>query len=144
MMDEQSAPQPVAGWFKFAALASIGFMALGCISYLMQVTADRGTLPIDQRAMLDAAPTWMWAAFAIAVWIGLAGAIALYLRKRLAVKLLAVSLIAVLVQFSSYLIVEQLRDLMALDGFVIPVVIVVLTWTVFWFAWHSQKKGWLA
>ena len=143
-MDEQSAPQPVAGWFKFAALASIAFMALGCVSYLMQVTADRGTLPIDQRAMLDAAPTWMWAAFAIAVWIGLAGAIALYLRKRLAVKLLAVSLIAVLVQFSSYLIVEQLRDLMALDGFVIPVVIVVLTWTVFWFAWHSQKKGWLA
>ena len=32
----------------------------------------------------------------------------------------------------------------SLDGFVIPVVIVVLTWTVFWFAWHSQKKGWLA
>jgi len=142
-MDEQSAPQPVAGWFKLAALASIAFMAFGCVSYLMQVTADREKLPIDQRAMLDAAPTWMWAAFAIAVWIGLAGAIALYMRKRVAVRLLAISLIAVLVQFSSYLIVEQLRDLMALDGFAIPVVIVVLTWTVFWFAWHSQKKGWL-
>lgn len=142
-MEDKTSLQPIAGWFKIAAIASIAFMALGCVIYLMQVTADREKLPIDQRAMLDAAPIWMWAAFAVAVWVGLAGTIALLLRKRLAVSLLGVSLVAVLVQFSSYLVVPQLRDLMSLDGFVVPVVIVLLTWTVFWFAWHSQKKGWL-
>ena len=142
-MDDDTAPRAVAGWFKIAAIASIAFMALGCVSYLMQVTADREQLTVDQRALLDAAPTWMWAAFAVAVWVGLAGTIALLLRKRLAVNLLGVSLAAVLVQFSSYLLVRQLRDLMSLDGFVVPVVIVLLTWTVFWFAWSSRKKGWL-
>ena len=142
-MEDKTSLQPIAGWFKIAAIASIAFLALGCVIYLMQVTADREKLPIDQRAMLDAAPIWMWAAFAVAVWVGLAGTIALLLRKRLAVSLLGVSLVAVLVQFSSYLVVPQLRDLMSLDGFVVPVVIVLLTWTVFWFAWHSQKKGWL-
>lgn len=142
-MEDKTSLQPVAGWFKIAAIASIAFMALGCVIYLMQVTADREKLPIDQRAMLDAAPIWMWAAFAVAVWVGLAGTIALLLRKRLAVSLLGVSLVAVLVQFSSYLVVPRLRNLMSLDGFVVPVVIVLLTWTVFWFAWHSQKKGWL-
>ena len=143
-MSEQTSPQPVAGWFKIAAIGSVLFMALGCVSYLMQVTADPAALDPDQRAMLEAAPTWMWAAFAVAVWTGLAGTILLLLRKRLAVPFLAVSLLAVLVQFSAYLLVGRLRDLMSLNGLAVPLIILILTWTIFWFARNSQKKGWLA
>ena len=142
-MSDQTTAQPVAGWFKYAAFGSALFMALGCVSYLMQVTADPAKLELDQRALLEAAPTWMWAAFAVAVWVGLAGAILLVMRKRLAVQFLAVSLLAVLVQFSAYLLVPKLRDLMSLNGLAVPLIIVLLTWTIFWFAWNSQKKGWL-
>ena len=144
MMTVETSPRPVAGWFKYAAIASILFMALGCVSYLMQVTADPASLDLDQRAMLEAAPTWMWAAFAVAVWSGLAGTVLLFLHKRLAVPVLALSLLAVLVQFSAYLLVPGLRDLMSTNGFAIPLIIVILTWTIFWFAWNSRKKGWLA
>ena len=142
--DNHYAPQPIARWFKFAAIASILFMILGCVAYLMQVTTDPATLPLDQRAMVEAAPTWMWAAFATAVWVGLAGAVLLLLRKKLAVPLLGVSLLAVLVQFSAYFIVPGLRELMSSDSLLIPIVIVAVVWTIFWFAWHSRKRGWLS
>jgi uncharacterized membrane protein len=64
-------------------------------------------------------------------------------RALLAV-LLLVSLVAVLVQFSAYFIDPQLRQSMSSDQLVIPVVIVVLGWTIYWFARHSRQRGWLA
>jgi hypothetical protein len=142
--DNLYAPRPLAGWFKPAAIASVLFMMLGCVSYLMQVMTDPATLPLDQRVMIEAAPTWMWTAFAIAVWAGLAGAVLLLLRKALAVPILGVSLIAVLVQFSAYFLVPRLRESMSSDELLIPIIIVALTWTIFWFAWHSRKRAWLS
>lgn len=143
MADDPYAPRPLAGWFKPAAIASVLWMALGCASYLYQVTLDPATLPVDQRAVLEAAPKWMWAAFAVAVWVGLAGTVMLFLRRRLAVPLLGVSLLAVLVQFSAYFLHQPLREATGSNGLLIPIIIVAVTWTVFWFAYHSRKRGWL-
>ncbi len=141
--DDPYAPRPLAGWFRPAAIASVLWMLLGCASYLYQVTLDPLTLPVEQRAMIEAAPTWMWAAFAVAVWVGLLGAVLLLLRRRIAVPLLGVSLLAVLVQFSAYLLHPPLREAMRSDQLLVPLVIVAVTWTIFWFAYHSQRRGWL-
>ena len=68
-MVDQYASRPVAGWFKFAAIASILFMLIGCVGYVMDVMSDPASLPIDQRALVDARPTWQVAAYAIAFTI---------------------------------------------------------------------------
>ena len=141
--DERYAPRPLARWFKPAAIASVLFMMFGCAQYLIEVTTDEAKLPLDQRAMYAAIPVWMWAAFATAVWIGLAGAVMLLLRKRVAVPLLGVSLLAVLVQFSAYFVAPRLRELVSSDMLLVPIVIVAVTWTIFWFSYHSRKRGWL-
>ena len=83
MADDLHSPTPVAGWFKYGAIASVVFMALGCASYIYHVTVDVAGLPLDQRAMMEAVPTWMNAAFAIAVWVGLAGSVMLLLRRKM-------------------------------------------------------------
>ena len=83
-MDDEFAPRPIAGWFLPAAIASLLFIGLGCVSYLMHVLADPSTLPLDQRAAYEAEPMWVTAAYAVAVWVGLAGTILLVMRKRLA------------------------------------------------------------
>ena len=142
--DDQYAPQPLAGWFKFAAIGSVVWYMLGCANYLYEVMLDPATLPVDQRAMMEAAPTWMYAAFAVAVWVGLVGSVLLLLRKKLAVPLLAVSLVAVLIQFSAYFLDPELRESMSSDMLLIPIIVVAITWTVFWFAYHSRKRGWLS
>ena len=110
-MESTDQDRPVPRWFTAAAIAVLLWEMLGCVMYLMQVSVDPATLPVDQRAMWDAAPTWMMAAYAVAVWVGLVGAILLYRRHRLAEPLLLVSLVAVIVQFSALLLVPELRNL---------------------------------
>ena len=142
-MDDQYAARPLAGWFKPAAIASLLFMGLGCISYLMHVLADPATMPLDQRAAYEAEPIWVTGAYAVAVWAGLAGTILLVLRKKLAVPALALSLIAVLIWLAGLLIVTPLRESMSANDLLVAIVVTALTWTVFWFARHSGQRGWL-
>jgi len=111
--------------------------------YVAQVTADRAALPLDQRAMWDATPTWMIAAYALAVWVGLAGAVLLVLRRKLAVPLLLASLVAVIVQFSGLFLVPQLRQTVPDTALVAPIALIVCCYLIFLFARLALKRGWL-
>ena len=142
-MDDEFAPRPVAGWYLPAAVASLLFMALGCIMYLMHVLADPAAMPLDQRAAYEAEPMWVTAAFAISVWVGVAGALMLLMRKKLAEPLLMVSLAAVLVWLAGLLVVTGLRENMSANDLLVAIVVTALTWTIFWFARHSRQRGWL-
>src|SRR4030095_6945311 len=105
-MDEQYAPRPIAGWFMPAAVASLLFMGMGCVVYLMHVLTDPNSLEIDQRAAYFAEPAWVTGANAVAVWVGLAGTVLLVLKKRLAEAALGVSLAAVLIWLTGLLVVS--------------------------------------
>jgi hypothetical protein len=142
-MDERFTPRPVAGWFLAAAIASLLFMGLGCVSFLMHVLANPSTMPLDQLAAFEAEPVWVTAAYAVAVWVGLAGAILLVMKRRLAEWALLVSLAAVLIWFAGLLLVTPLRDAMSANDLLVAIVVTALTWTVYWFARHSRQRGWL-
>ena len=135
--------RPIPRWFTAAAIAAVIWEIIGCAMYLMQVSVDPATLPVDQRALWDAAPTWMTAAYAVAVWIGLAGAIMLVMRRRLAEKLLRLSLVAVIVQFSALLLVPELRNLTTSDALFLPVIILAACTVIYQFARTARRSGWL-
>ena len=142
-MDDQFAPRPVAGWFKIAALASILFMLIGCAGYLASVFADPNSLPLDQRNLMAARPIWMVAAYAVAVWVGLAGSVLLLMRKKAAETLLLVSLVAAVLTFLPYAVVPAIRDNITTNDIAVALVVLAITWTIFWFARHSRQRGWL-
>jgi hypothetical protein len=143
-MDERFTPRPIAGWFMAGAIASLLFMGLGCISYLMHVLANPNTLPLDQRAAYEAEPAWVTGTYAIAVWVGLAGAILLVMKRKLAEWALLVSLIAVLVWLAGLILVAPLRESMSANDLLVALVVTALTWTIYWFARHSRQRGWLS
>ena len=143
MSDDPYAPRPRAGWFTPAAVLSLMFMLVGAASYLLHVTIDPATLPLDQRALYEAEPWWMTGAFGVAVWVGLAGAILLLVRRTLAVPLLLVSLVATVLWFAGFFLVPGLRLNLSSNDLALPAVIVILTWTIFWFARHSAQREWL-
>jgi len=142
-MDDRFNPRPVAAWFMVAAIASLLFMALGCVSYLMHVFADPSTMPLDQRAAYAAEPAWVTGAYAVAVWVGLAGAILLVLRRRLAEGALLLSLVATLIWLAGLVLVRDLRENMSANDLLVAIVVTALTWTIYWFARHSRTRGWL-
>lgn len=142
-MEERFGPRPVASWFMVAAVAALLFMALGCVSYVMHVFADPSTMPLDQRAAYAAEPAWVTGAYAVAVWVGLAGAILLVLRRRLAEPALLLSLVATLVWLAGLVLVRDLRENMSANDLLVAIVVTALTWTIYWFARHSRMRGWL-
>ena len=142
-MEDRFDPRPVAAWFMVAAVASLLFMVLGCVSYLMHVFADPATMPLDQRAAYAAEPAWVTGAYAVALWVGLAGAILLVLRRRFAEPALLLSLVATLVWLAGLVLVRDLRENMSANDLLVAIVVTALTWTIYWFARHSRQRGWL-
>ena len=130
-------------WFWAVAGVVLLFEAFGCFMYLSQVSADRAALPLDQRAMWDATPAWMIAAYAVAVWTGLAGAVLLLMRRRLAVPVLLVSLVAVVIQFSGLFLVPQLRQTVPDTALAAPIALILCCYLIFQFARLALRRGWL-
>ena len=142
-MNDNRETIPAPAWFTIAALAAVLFEAFGAYQYIAQVTTDPNSLPIDQRDLLLAMPGWMTAAFAVAVWVGLAGAVLLLLRRRFAPPLLLVSLLAAIVHFGALLVVPELRNLVGSDDLLVPFVILVLCYGIWHLAWQARRWGWL-
>jgi hypothetical protein len=142
-MDEHYAPRPIAGWYMPAAVASLLFMGLGCVSFLMHVLADPNTLPLDQRAAFAAEPLWVTAAYGVAVLVGLGGGVLLVMKRKAAEWALLVSLIAVLVWLAGLILVAPLREAMSANDLLVAIAVTALTWTIYWFARHSRQRGWL-
>ena len=143
-MDKQAGARPVAGWFSLAAIASLLFMTAGCAMYLMHVLTDPADLPPDQQAAYLAVPAWAIGAFGIATWGGALGALMLVLKRKLAEPLLLVSLLAVVAWLAAFFVVPDLRDAISTNDLVVPILVTIVTWTIFWFARHSRQRGWLS
>ena len=143
MEDDRFAPRPVASWYMPGAVASLLFMVLGCASYLMHVFTDPDLLPLDERMAYLAEPAWVTGAYAIAVWVGLAGTVLLLLKNKLAEPVLGVAVVSVLAWLAGLLLVAPLRNAMSANDLIVALGVTALTWTIFWFARHSRQRGWL-
>ena len=133
----------VPNWYWVAAAGALLWEAFGCVMYVAQVTADPASMPLDQRAMWEATPDWIVGAYAIAVWVGLAGAALLLMRRKLAEPLLLVSLIAVVVQFGGVLLVPAIRSVTPSDAYTFPIVIGIVCYAIYMLARLARKRGWL-
>ena len=142
-MDAGLETRPIARWYYPAATAALLFMLLGCAVFLLDVGTDPATMPLDQRAAHDAQPLWLILANGVAAWVGAFGALLLVLRRKFAEQLLLVSFVAVTIWLAGMLVVPRLRDLLGTDDIAVAVVVTILTWTIYWFARKSRRRGWL-
>jgi hypothetical protein len=141
----EAGPTAVPAWYWVAAVCALLFECLGCFFYLAEVrlTPEQiAMLPLDQAAMLSARPAWYYAAFGVAVWVGLAGTVGLLLRKTWAVPALLISLIAVIVQFSAVLVVPEMRNISS-DELLGPIVVALVCYGIFMLARLAKRRGWL-
>ena len=84
----------------------------------------------------------VWA-YGIAVWVGLAGALLLLLRRKLAEPFMLVSLVATVVTFLPSAVVPSVRDTVSTNDIALALVVLAIVWTIYWFARHSRQRGWL-
>lgn len=129
---EDAREAAVPGWFWIVAVAALLWEAMGCYAYLTQV-----------RAADDAMPLWVTAAFAIAVWVGLAGAILLLMRRSWAGSAFLVSLLAVIVQACGLFLASPGGSTIGTSEAAFPAFVALVGAVLVWFAYHSAKRGWL-
>ena len=137
--------KPARGFWIVSLLALV-WNLIGVASYLMTVTmgpdALSGMSEAEQRLYTDV-PAWATAAFAIAVFGGLLGCIALLLRKAWAVPAFAVSLAAILVQMGHAFFVSAMLEVRGGEAAILPVLIIVIAVYLVWFSRSARDRGWL-
>lgn len=136
----------VPGWFWLVAVLALLWEGAGCYAYLTQVTmkaADMGALPAAQRDLWLSMPVWVWCAYAVAVWVGLTGALALLMRQRWAREAFILSLLAAIVQFGWVYLATPAFAKLGASSTALPICIIVIGVFLVWFSSMAARRGWL-
>lgn len=134
----------VPAWYWLVAIAALLFEASGAYLFATSLSLDPETLPLDQRALIEATPQWMTICWGLAIGLGLAGALGLLMRRRFAEPLLLGSLLAVLLQFAGILFVRELRELTPESHLAVPIVVTLFAYGFWQTAKLARARGWLA
>ena len=117
---------------------------LGIISYLMSFSMSPEALAAmteAERALYTDIPAWVTSAYAIAVFGGTLGCVALLMRKAWAVPVFIVSLIAILLQMGYALFMTAMLEVNGATAAVMPLLIIAIAVYLVWFSSSSRQKG---
>lgn len=134
-------------WYWIVSIIALLWMLFGVVALVMDLSMDEAALAAmseAERQLYAARPTWLLVTYAIATLSGLGGAIALLMRKPWAVHLLALSLIAAIIQFGYVLLgTGAIEVLGAAATLPFPIVIIAIGAALLWLAWHARRVGWM-
>jgi hypothetical protein len=134
-------------WFWVTAILALIWNAIGVFAYLGQafMTDEMKTqLPPEQLALMESTPSWVTAAFAIAVWGGLLGSLALLLRKKWSKPVFLISLLAILGQMAYSIFMTNSAEIYGtLQGIVLPMLVIFIGILLYLLAGMAIRKGWM-
>jgi hypothetical protein len=145
-MTDSKHQRALPAWYWAAAVVALLWSAIGCFAYVSQVsmgTAELAQLPLAQREIWAMMPAWVTGAYAVAVWSSLAGSIALLLRRRVAVPLYAVSVLAIIAQFGWTFLATPILTTIGTSAIGFPLFILIAGLATLWFARACAARGWL-
>jgi len=131
----------------WAAIILLIWSIIGIGAFVSQYVMDLDALAKTdayQAHLFATMPGWGWAAYAVAIFAGFAGSVALLLRSRWAVPLYWLSLAGIVIQFGRTFL---MTDLIAVRGWgtaIFPAVITVIALFQIWLATRLRRGGNLA
>jgi len=143
MNDTIGTRQPT--WVRIVAVFALLWNLFGVWQYLSYV----GVVPMmaemnpDEAAILGRAPMWYTAAFAIAVFAGVAGALGLVLSRAWSRPLLVLSLVAAIIQFGWWAFMSGAAATIGPSIYTVPAVVILVAILLVWLASTGVKRGWL-
>jgi len=131
--------------FWIIGIAALIWNIMGVAAYLGQAYMTDEVLkalPDAEQLYYTNIPAWVTAVFAISVFAGFLGSVALLLRKSWAKILFIVSLIAVLSQFTYNFFIQDYMEVTIEKAFM-PIIVIGLAAFLIWYSQKSQDKGWI-
>ncbi|AUC81365.1 hypothetical protein [Lacinutrix sp. Bg11-31] len=127
-------------WFWIVTVIGLIWNGMGVNHYLQQAyntESFRNMYTQEQLDIVANTPTWVTAAFAIAVFAGFFGFVFILLRKKLGYTLMLLSLLAVIIQMSHILISGNASSI----GMTIMIIVFAIIFVVL--ARLFSVKGWI-
>jgi len=131
--------------FWIIGIAALIWNIMGVVAYLGQAYMTDEVLkalPDTEQLYYTNIPAWVTAVFAISVFAGFLGCVALLLKKSWAKMLFIVSLIAVLSQFTYNFFIQDYMEV-AIEKAFMPIIVIGLAVFLIWYSQKSQDKGWI-
>lgn len=132
-------------WFTIMAAMLTLWGLAGCASLYPNLTydpnLDPNVTPWDRANM--PMPGWLMAVYVVAVGSGVGGAIALFVKRRIAVSLSTIALIAVVVQFGYVFLATGIVPAKGLWTAYFPMAIFAIQLFQLWLARLADRRRWL-
>ncbi len=145
-MTNSSIKPPV--WFWIISVIALLWNLAGVNQYLQQAYQTDSFKEVyntpELIEMINSAPAWATAAFAIAVFAGALGCIALLLRKSWAKSLFVLSLIGIVVQMVYNLFMSKAMEVYGPGAAIMPIMVMLFGIFLIWFSKKSIAKGWIS
>ena len=133
-------------WFWVVSVLALLWNLAGVAAYLGQAfmtPEDLGKMPEAERLLIESQPVWVTGAFALAVWGGALGSVALLLRKKWAVPILYISLVGILAQMSYAFFMSNSFEVYGPGAMVMPIMVIVIGIALVFFARKASAEQWL-
>ncbi|PIB30967.1 hypothetical protein BFP77_02600 [Maribacter sp. 4U21] len=134
-------------WFWIVNALALLWNLAGVMAYLGQAYMSIETLEQmsqAERLLYESRPAWVTGAFAVAVWGGALGCIALLLKKKWAKPVFIISLIGILAQMSHSFFMSNNFEVYGPGAMIMPIMVLIIGIALVLLANTAIKKGWLS
>ncbi|GAB5399586.1 MAG: hypothetical protein Aureis2KO_11710 [Aureisphaera sp.] len=138
--------KPSAAYWVIAVIALLwNLMGLFqfAVSNFMEDTMVDSYTP-EQLELVNNLPSWYNIVFGVAVIGGVLGCIFLLIRKKLAVTLFLLSMIAVVIQMGYWIFATDVMDVMGVGSVIMPILVIIVAIFLYMYSKSAVKKGWLS
>ena len=146
MTTESTNKPPI--WYWIVSVIALLWNGAGVNFYLQQAYDTESHRAMyntpELLEMVNNTPSWVIAAFAIAVFGGALGCIALLLRKKWAKPILILSLIGIIVQMIYNVFMSGAMEVYGPGAIAMPVMTLLIGIFLVWFSKKGIAKGWLS
>lgn len=146
MTTESTNKPPI--WFWIVSAIALLWNAMGVKVYLDQAyNTEAHQAMYDTPELLEIVnntPSWVIAAFAIAVFGGALGSIALLLRKKWAKSIFTISLIGIIIQMIYNVFMSGAMEVYGPGAIAMPIMTLLFGIFLVWFSKTGIAKGWLS
>lgn len=143
-MSKSNINPPIHFWV--IAVIALIWNIMGVMAYLGQVYITEEALALlteAEQLYIENVATWVTAAYAIAVFMGVFASITLLIRKKIALLFYFISLIAVLAQSSYNYFIQQYMPINTVQ-FIWSLIIISICLFLIWYTKYSTKRNWIS
>ena len=132
--------------FWIIGIVAFVWNCFGVLAYLSSVYMTdevRALLPENQQTYIANTPTWVTAIFAIAVFSGVIGSLLLLLKKKIAIPVFLLSLIAVIIQMLYSFIILNAFEVFGISNLIMSVLVIIIAVFLYGYSKKAKFNRWL-